>query len=77
MEYQFDLVFGFEFLKGFDQRRHAFVLKLMNTVRNDIDENVRILDDFVRLFQIIFSHGCKMFSERKKMPNSVSSCKKF
>ena len=52
-------VLGFKFFKGLNQRRHTFVLKLMNAVGNHIDENVRILDDFVRLFQIIFSHGCK------------------
>ena len=42
-----------------NERFHAFVLKLVNAARDDVDQNVRVFDDLVSLSKIFFSHVIK------------------
>ena len=49
-------VFGGEFLQRFDQGSCA-TSELFNPAGDDIDEDIRIVDDRERGFQVFVSHG--------------------
>lgn len=58
-------IFWCELFERIDERFHAFVLKLVNATRNDVDQNVRVFNDFVSLSKIFFSHVDKMIKRQR------------
>ena len=52
-------IFRRELFERVNERFHAFVLKLVNAARDDVDQNVRVFDDLVSLSKIFFSHVIK------------------